>query len=153
MTERGLCIRTNVLEQDVVSVPEDIRQQLLMDVGAKATKIKRLRSLEGEKLLIVLNYIPLDICPDLVEIDLTDQSLYGIFRDKYGLKVEAGVRTIESDLASETGAKLLGIPKGSPLLLIKGLSYLSNKRPLEYFEAKHRGDRCKLEVEVVRFLV
>jgi len=153
MTDRGLCVETSVLEQVVVPVPEDVRIQLRMDMGAKATKITRLRSLEGERLLIVLNYIPLDICPDLVDVELNNGSLYGVFKEKYGLEVEAGIRTIESVLASETDAQLLGIQESSPLLLIRGLSYLADKRPLEYFEAKHRGDRCKLEVEVVRFLV
>ena len=153
MTSKGLHLESEVLEQSVTVAPDDIAAQLQIKNGDKIIKIERLRSVESEKVLIVVTYIPYDICPGLVEEDLNDASLYQILREKYGLKVETGSRTIEAISASDFDAQLLGIPKDVPLLLIKSIGYLADGKPLEYYEAKHRGDRCKLEVEFFRRLI
>ncbi len=153
MERRGLQVKTKVLGQIVVPAPEDIGLKLQIGEGAKVIRIERLRSIEDEKLLLVLNYIPYDICPGLVNDNLEDASLYGVLMEKYGLKIETGTRIIEAIPASDYDAYLLGIPKGSPLLLIKAVSYMANGKPLEYFETKHRGDRCRFEVEVIRSMV
>ena len=153
MTSKGLRLESEVLEQAIVVAPDDIAGQLRIKNGDKVIKIERLRSIEGERVLIVITYIPFDICPGLVEEDLNDASLYQILREKYGLKVETGSRTIEAISASDFDAQLLGIPKDVPLLLIKSIGYLADGKPLEYYEAKHRGDRCKLEVEFFRRLI
>jgi len=36
------------------------------------------------------------------------------------------------------------------LILLKSVSYLEDGGPVEYFEAKHRGDRSRFEVELIR---
>jgi len=153
MTSKGLHLESEVLEQSVTVAPDDIAAQLQIKNGDKIIKIERLRSVESEKVLIVVTYIPYDICPGLAEEDLNNASLYQILREKYGLKVETGSRTIEAISASDFDAQLLGIPKDVPLLLIKSIGYLADGKPLEYYEAKHRGDRCKLEVEFFRRLI
>jgi len=128
------------LEQSVVAAHEDIAERLKIDDRAKVIKIERLRSVESERVLVVVTYIPFDICPELMGEDLNEGSLYEILRDKYELKIETGRRTIEAILSSDLDAQLLGIPQNAPLLLIKSIGYLANGRPLEYYEAKHRGD-------------
>ena len=153
MASKGFQVKTKVLKQIITTVPKDIESLLKIDSGAEVIKIERLRSIKEEKLLLVVNYIPYDICPGLAEEDLNDASLYGVFMEKYKLKVEEGTRTIEIVLASDSDAQLLEIPKGSPLFLVRAVSYTSNGRPIEYFETKHRGDRFKFEVKVVNFLL
>ncbi len=153
MTSRGLRVETEVLEQAVIIAPDDVSAQLQIDAGAKVIKIERLRAVEGERGLVVDTYIPFDICPNLVEEDLSHGSLYEVLREKYGLKIETGSRTIEAVLASDYDAQLLGIPKGASLLLLKSIGYLADGSPLEYYEAKHRGDKCKFEVEVIHSLI
>ncbi len=153
MESKGLVVKTKVLDQVVISAPEDIASKLQINEDSKVIRIERLRSVENEKLLLVVNYIPYDICPGLENENLNDTSLYGVLMEKYGLKIETGTRIIEAIPASDYDAYLLGIPKGSPLLLIRAISYMANGKPLEYFETKHRGDRCRFEVEVIRPLL
>ena len=52
-------------------------------------------------------------------------------------------------LAHPPRTALLGVVRGDPLLKIDSVSYLADGRPLKYYEAWHRGDRSKLEIEVI----
>ena len=51
--------------------------------------------------------------------------------------------------ATARDAELLNIAHGAPLIYLKSVAYLADGRPVEYFEAKHRGDRARFEVEIV----
>ena len=56
---------------------------------------------------------------------------------------------VEAVLAHPPRTALLGVVRGDPLLKIDSVSYLADGRPLKYYEAWHRGDRSKLEIEVI----
>jgi GntR family transcriptional regulator len=149
MTSRGLSVATSVLDQRLVLPPPHVRQYLHLDEVAPVIKIDRLRSVEGEVLLFVQTYIPSALCPDLVHADLSESSLYAVLRDSYGLAVASGTRTVEAVLAQPPISRLLHVRKGAALLKVDSVSYLSDGRPLEYYEAWHRGDRSKFEIEMV----
>ncbi len=61
-----------------------------------------------------------------------------------------GRRYIESVLANENEASLLGIERGAPLLMLDSVSYIESGQPIEFYHALHRGDRTRFEVELVR---
>jgi len=150
MVARGLTPVTQVLEQKLIPASKKVAGMLNLKEGDLVIKIDRLRSVNNEPILIVTTFIPYQICPALLEEDLTNQSLYAVLEDKYNLEIARGRRTLEAISASEEDAKLLGIEEGDPLVLLKSVSYLKDGRPIEYFEAKHRGDRSRFEVELIR---
>lgn len=150
MTSLGLTVSSQVLAQHIIIPPPQIRQALDLDDQAPVVKIDRLRSVGGPILLFVQTYIPCDLCPGLVEVNLERGSLYALLRERYGLTVGSGTRLVEAVPARPPVSTLLEVRKGSPLLKIASVSYLEDGRPLEYYEAWHRGDRTRFEIEVVR---
>jgi GntR family transcriptional regulator len=150
MVAKGLTPITQVLEQKLIPASKKVAAMLNLKEGDQVIKIDRLRSIGSEPILIVTTFIPYHICPALAEEDLTNQSLYAVLEDRYGLSIARGRRTLEAISASEEDAKLLGVEEGDPLIFLKSVSYLENGEPIEYFEAKHRGDRSRFEVELVR---
>jgi len=56
---------------------------------------------------------------------------------------------LEAVAASEYEADMLKVLRGSPLVHLESVSYLEDGIPIEYFEAWHRGDRCKFAIELV----
>lgn len=149
MTARGLTVSTAVLDQCLVPPPPHVRQSLRLGASEDAVKIDRLRSVDGKVLLFVQTYIPTALCPGLAAVDLSSGSLYTLLRERYGLSVVSGKRTVEAVLAHPPLTALLGVERGDPLLKIDSVSFLRDGRPLEYYEAWHRGDRSKLEIEVL----
>lgn len=150
MVAQGLRPETRVLEQTVVPAPRAIASWLEMEPGDDVIRIRRLRLVQGEPLLLVTSYIPRQRCPGLAEDDLESHSLYELLEREYGLQLARGRRYIEAVAASDQEAQLLGVAKGAPLLYLRSVTYLTDGRPVEYYEAKHRGDRSRFEVELIR---
>jgi len=68
----------------------------------------------------------------------------------HGLRIARGFRTIEAIALDRAEARLLGVKAGSPALLLTSIGLLEDGTPLEYFVARHRGDRARFEVRLVR---
>lgn len=150
MVAKGLTPETKVLKQEVEPATKKVADFLRIEPGDKVITIDRLRSVHSEPILLVTTYIPYDICQELLEEDLSTQSLYALLENKYGLELAHGRRTIQAVAANQYESQLLGIEEGSPLVLLDSVSYLEDGRPIEYFHAVHRGDRSRFEVELVR---
>jgi GntR family transcriptional regulator len=150
MVAKGLTPVTKVLRQEVQPANKKIANYLQIEPGDKVIVIERLRSVGSEPINLVTTYLPYDICPDLIDEDLSTQSLYALLERKHGFELSHGRRTIEAVAANQYEAQLLGVEEGAPLILLDSVSYLRGGRPIEYFHAVHRGDRSRFEVEVVR---
>lgn len=150
MVEQGHKPRTVVLSQRIVPATAEIAANLSLEPGTPLIEIVRLRSVQGVPIVLVTTYLPYALCPDLVNVDLTDQSLYAFLEQRYHLYVARGRRTIQAVLAEGQEAKLLEVPKGAPLFRLDSTSYLSDGRGIEYYFAFHRGDRSQFEVELIR---
>lgn len=150
MVGKGLTPQTKVLKQEVEPATRKVADYLQIEPGDQVIAVDRLRSIKDEPILLVTTYIPYDLCPLLVEEDLSTQSLYALLERKHGLKLSHGRRTIQAVAANQYESQLLGVAEGAPLVLLDSVSYLEDGRPIEYFHAVHRGDRSKFEVELVR---
>lgn len=150
MVAQGLRPETRVLEQGVVEASRAVASWLDVEPGSPVVRIRRLRMINQEPLLVVVSYLPHALCPGLEKEDLEEQSLYWTLEHKYGLKLARGRRFIEAVAATEQEAQLLGVRKGAPLVYLRSVTYLAEGRPVEYYEAKHRGDRSRFEVELIR---
>lgn len=151
MTARGFKVRSDILWQKKIPSTKKVAKQLNLEPGEEVIVIRRVRRLNNEPIVLDRTYIPYKICPDLLNEDFTNKSLYSYIEGKYNLKICRGRRFIEATIASDEEAKLLDIKKGVPLLYIESISYLNNGTALEYYIALHRGDRIRLVTELKRF--
>jgi GntR family transcriptional regulator len=147
---RGQKPTSKVLTLQSLPAPFDVAEALRLPEGESVIMLNRLRFLDDEPEVLVVTYIPERLCPELVHQDLSSQSLYDVLDRKYSLRIARGFRTIEAISAEREEAKLLGVRSGSPLLLLKSIGLLEDGTALEYFVAKHRGDRSKFHVQLVR---
>lgn len=150
MQERGHAPVSQVLKQAVVHANAKVAGQLGLAPDTQVVEIERLRFVNDEPIVLVTTYLPYPLCARLVEVDLTRQSLYAFLLRECGIELARGRRTIEAWAAGEHEARLLQVPKGAPLIMLKSVSYLADGTPIEYYFALHRGDRSRFEVELVR---
>ncbi len=149
--EKGMITKTKVLGKKIVMADKDLAGALKLNVGEKIIRIARLRYLVKEidtPNHISITNLPLKLCPKLIDVDLTDQSLYAYLKDEYQLVIAKGLRIIEAIPADEHQAQLLEIKRGTPLLKLKSIGYKSDGEPVEYYESVYRGDKVQFEVEV-----
>ncbi|MCK4791424.1 MAG: GntR family transcriptional regulator, partial [Desulfobacteraceae bacterium] len=150
MVAKGHRPRSDVLKQEKVNASSKVAAYLGLEVNSSVIQIDRLRYVNHEPIVLVTTYLPLDLCPELLEVDLTNQSLYAYLEKEHGLQIARGKRFLEAVIANQLEAELLKVDIGSPLILLNSVSYLHDGTPIEYFHALHRGDRSRFETELVR---
>ena len=124
-------------------------EALALQEGERVIRLKRLRFIRDEPIVLGITHVPERFCPSLTEIDFSDKSFYRTLESKYGLVIATGIRTIEAVNASPEIAALLQIEPGAALSVITSIGYLKDGTPLEYFTSWHRGDRSRFEVRLV----
>jgi GntR family transcriptional regulator len=149
MMEQGLKPKTRVLHQKITACSEKVAKYLEIEAGEKVIDIQRLRFIEDQPIQLVTSYIPQTLCPLLVSADLENQSLYEFLEKETGIRIVRGHRYIEAVAANELEAKLLGIEKNAPLIMLDSISYSNDDKPVEFYHALHRGDRTRFEVEIL----
>ncbi len=149
MARRGLHLETEVLRQEVIPAPRGVAEHLGLSAGTPVHVLVRLRSVGGERLLISSTYVPEALCPGLVHDDLSTGSLFRLLRERYGLKIARGERSLEAVAAGQWEARLLNLALASPLLRLVSVAYLPDGRAVEYSDTLQHGERVRVDVEFV----
>lgn len=152
MVRQGRTPRTIVLGHAVVGASKTVSEQLEIPVGTEVVRIERVRSVDDDPrpVVLVTTWLPRALCPGLAEADLGAASLYRFLAENCDLHIAYGRRMLEAVGATAADAAALGVAVGDPLLFLRSVTFLANGRAVEYYEAKHRGDRSVLEVDLVR---
>lgn len=142
--------RTKVLDFKVITADELIAAKLGIAEGAKAILLTRLRYIGDQPEVFVKTYLNYAKCSSLLSEDFSDKSLYRVIEQKLGLVIAKGVRTIRAVALNAREASMLKVKPQSPALLLTSIGFLADGTALEYFVAKHRGDRTEFEVQLIR---
>ncbi|MEJ2351726.1 MAG: GntR family transcriptional regulator [Anaerolineales bacterium] len=153
MSGTGYQIETEVLKLNIVGPPPKAARELRIGSSEPVIMLDRRRSILEEPLLLVTSYLPEKLCPSLVSEDFTKQSLYQVLREKYAMDIRSATRFMEAVPANELEADLLDVESGAPLMLIESTAYLEDGTPIEYFKARHRGDRTRFQINPLQKVI
>lgn len=139
MRKKNLIPSTKVLSVNVIPSDEKVSNELNILHNSDVIELCRVRFANQEPIVFVTTYIPLEKCSDFSSKNLETESMYEILENKYVYKISDATRTLESILAGEFEAKLLGREKRSAIQYFESLAYLEGGTPIEYSLAKYRG--------------
>jgi GntR family transcriptional regulator len=155
LTAAGKTVENKVLKCELIDVYDDLAKKLELPSSERVVEIDRLRYVNGELIARMQSYLPQDLVPRLMDrlerYDLTTNSL-SQFLEASGIRVHSGHRSVQAIQAPEELARSLEIEVGAPLLYMESIECDATSRPIEHSRAWHRGDRAKLEMDVVRRL-
>ena len=106
--------------------------QVNIEENEKIINILRIRYIENEPIVYVINHVPYKLCPDLINEDLTDKSLYQTLAEKYELVAYKAQVTLEAIIASKHDSELLNIKEGAPVHLMKNITYTKINTVMKY---------------------
>ena len=149
MSERGTPPVSRILKLERVPAVAKVAAALRLEPGEAVIELERLRFVQDEPIALVTTFLPYRRCPDILQVDLTRQSLYALMEAVCGIVIARGLRTMEAVAANQREAELLEVDPGSPLMLIDSVSFDAEGAPVEYYHALHRGDRSRFVAEVV----
>jgi GntR family transcriptional regulator len=141
LLERGLEPSSRILEQRLVPAPDYVVVELGLAAGSELFRLLRVRSSSGDPALVESIHIPAELCPGLMDIDLSNSSLYAVLKDRYGLELVRAEQELSPLLVDEHHAELLAIEPGTVATLVEGVTFDARERPVEHFRALYRADR------------
>ncbi len=143
MRSLGFTPSTIVLESCLLTEVETaLRQKLGLDEGEHVIRLKRLRYLDGEQILVATSYLPASLFPGLEKAETTG-SLYKTLVERYGIKPDWAEDFIEPVIISEQDAKCLNTTAGQPGLLVERHTYTADNDLVEVCYSLIRGDKAK----------
>lgn len=143
MTELGHRISTQVLVARLVPAPAHVALALGVRVRSPLVCVRRLRSVEGKPAAIHTTYLQARY-QAILGRDLTGSLLDAMHAD--GAREEETHDELEAVAATAEEAKLLGIPEGSPLIVVEGVGFSAALEPLRYTEGAYRADMFRFRM-------
>jgi len=146
MSRKDIPHGTQVLEKTIEIPSPILREKLQLDYGDQVFKLKRLRTVDNNPVLIVHSYIPYNFFIGIEKIDFNENSLYNTLEGKYGIKLSHGQRIIEPKIVdSEETMRLLKIEPGTCISYIESVIFDSNNQPIEFLKAELLG---KISIDI-----
>lgn len=144
LERRGVAPGAEVLEARTVEAgtlgDAEVASRLGVSEGDGVHVIVRVRTGDGEPLVLEENYMPERLLPGLLGEDLT-AGLYALIRERYGLSAARSRQELEPSLLDPGAAAALGASPDAPALRVTRTVWDTEGRPLEFARDLHRGDR------------
>jgi GntR family transcriptional regulator len=139
----GGSIATRVVTLEVAEAGRATADALGIEPGDPVMVLERLRTVDGEPLILETAFLPMALFPGLPEIDFVHRSLYDVLREDYGRDVAWAAETLEPVVLGTRDATLLGVVRGTPALLASRLTRDTSDHVIEQAQALLRGDRSR----------
>jgi GntR family transcriptional regulator len=148
MRRLGRTPSSRVLERRVRAARAGERRRMRLPAGARVVSLRRLRIADGEPIAVEHAVLPDDVAESVLAADLEQGSLHEALVAA-GRIPTAGRGTVAVASATAEDARLLGVRRGSPLLVEQRLILDERGAPLELTESRYAGGRYALDVDFV----
>jgi GntR family transcriptional regulator len=137
-----------VLRAGIERLPDWASEELQLSPDTRGVALERLRRVDGELALYVVNHLPEEYAAILPEIRRTSTaSLYWTLREQCGVEVASSSRMLEAVSAPPTLARLLGVPSRYPAVYIQSVTRDATAKPIDCYRAWLRTNRLRIAVE------
>ena len=136
---------TEVLTIETIAADDEIAETLEVAAATPVVHIERTRSVGGQPLAILRNWLIGDVAAALTADDLRGRGLYALLRDR-GVRPHSAVQRLGAVAASADEAALLGLEVGAPLVTMRRVMQDDSGRVVELGD--HRYDAAHYSVEL-----
>lgn len=150
MQSKGIKSTMRVVELSVGEAPRDIHQAFGADDKEPFVFLQRIALVDGKAVALLISYLPEQLVPGLVTLNLNDQSLYRTLEKRYGIILMRAASSIEVVRCHDPQATLLGLTPGIPMLQVEGKTYDIDERLVEFSRVLYQADRFRFTIESFR---
>jgi GntR family transcriptional regulator len=148
MFGEGVVARKEVLVKGVKVPPEDVRNYLRSEGDIYYILCKRV--VQGEPAYLEESFVPLEVVPDIDEVDVCQTPFYEMMQQRASKKIQKVVQMIEITEMTGDAAAILKSGKGAPMLLLHRLLVGTDGKPLAYTRLMGDGKKYKLQTELIQ---
>jgi len=150
MADHGQIVTSRLLDFETRIPSREVAEKLQIAPDTNVVFIRRLRLVDDTPIALNLSFLTLPPGTSIERPELERAtSLWSLLENK-GIPLIEADKTIEAASADEETARLLEIPAGAPMLLVRGIVYSSGHVPVEYHKVISCGDRYRYSLHLDR---
>jgi len=146
MAEKGIKPGWQVIEKGFIEANKEVAASLKLPRKTRVLRIRRLRLAADEAIGHHTAYLPESISSQINEVGLLDGGSLNYISHISQMTKSHATRSIEAVAASDLDVKLLHMTLGGPVLMIQRVVMSAAGDPLEFLQARYRGDRFKYQI-------
>lgn len=150
MQQLGRKPLTKVLTFQRIEADKTIASQLQLNLGEVVIHLRRLRTADGEPLMVEDTYLPSKYFLALTETMVQEQPLYDLFSNEFQQTIRVADEEFFASIATEADGELLHIPEGAPVLNLVRKAYNMKNELIEYTISVARADQFHYKIRHVR---
>jgi GntR family transcriptional regulator len=146
----GLGASARLTTSEVRTADREATAALRLPAGGKARFIERVRLADGQPVSFDQTWLPEDIGAQVASEDLSEEPIFRLLEEKYGIPLLEATYRLEAIVADEGLAARLETEPGSPVLRVARTTYTTGQRPIDYELLHYRGDLISFTTRLTR---
>jgi GntR family transcriptional regulator len=130
LRDQGFEVSYHGVKVTLVLAAAKVAEDLNISIGEKLVRISRVALANGKPIAIMMNHLLPEVVPGIEAKADKIQSLYAFLESEYNVEIEAATDFISARASSREEAEELKIPEGSPLLVVRRITF-SKGSPIE----------------------
>lgn len=144
---QGVFPVSELIDRGELIATRQLATTLGLRLGEHVVKVVRLRSVNGQPVVLETSYFPAKLVPGLLDLDVGRSSLYRLLDEHFDARPVRAIQSLEPIAARPEEAALLGVTPGEPLMLVERTSWDGRGRAVEHAIDLYRGDRARFVSE------
>ena len=145
MTRRGRVPTSVIVDREIRPAWPAAAEDLRIREGQPVVYLRRVRCADGQPIALETTLLVGQASPAVMAADLRHESLHSVLGAAgYGLR--RGTATVTAGSASHDDARLLGVARGTPMLVERRIIVDVHGRPVEATESRYPADRYAIDV-------
>lgn len=140
MLRTGEKFQTEVAEFGAMIADEQLAKQSGFTPGTVLTHIKRVRSLQNERIILDVNYFVEQLIPGLTK-QVAEQSIYTFIEQELNIEIGIAKKSIVIERATAMDYQYLDMLDFDLVAVVHNFVYLQDGVLFEYTQSRHRPDR------------
>lgn len=132
LKKQGKDFTTKVIDLRVVAAPVDVAEELEIETISPVMFLRRVRSVDGEPVMVQESWNNLTQCPGLDRIDYTKENLFDAVERCSGGKIKYSKMRYQARVAGKEHGELLACEDTAAVLLLEQTITLDTGIPIEW---------------------
>lgn len=145
MNAKGVKPTTRVLGRQVIEADAEAAAALQIQEHDQVVQIRRIRLLDSRPFVIHTAVLPFPRFVSVLDYDLEEGSLTSYLQTATKFSLARAQEAITAVPAADEASELLDIRKGSPVLVVRGITFDTDDLPVRYSTARYNSSLVQLE--------
>lgn len=132
LERQNIKFATEVIKEKIEKANAYTSQKLNIPEGSDVFYLERIRSVDGEKVMLIENRINIALCKTIDEIDFTTNYLFPMIEKISKRKIKFAESKYAARIVGQDRAQLLNIPEDAPVLHLEQIVHLDTNVPVEF---------------------